>query len=234
MGHYSMDVLAQQAGRQAPEHDAELAARAGVSFANLLPPVADSDSERPSQEQPAEAPPAEDSTTGADSKPGVSFFNMLPAAGRDHLGASLPAGSRSTEQRIPKAAGDVPAVSDNAVPDTPLEADGGGASDRGPATAAAAAEAAMLEGEASASSHPSELPVTVFTQRGTCQGQRRQSSSQTDQSHPAAGEGELVHSAHAPITLFMNVLPQPDEQRSVQEGSSGAAPDQATPGREPP
>ena len=226
LGH-SADALAQQAGRQAAERASEPEARAGVSFANLLPPVADGDSRRSADEQRAEAPSAQDSNTRAGCKPGLTSVNPFPAAAHDNRGDSLPVGSQPAEQFIPNAAGDIPAVSDNAVPGTFSEAEDGGASDR--ETAAAAAEVALPEKEGNISS-------ILLNSLSLCSPSARlprpagQPSSQTDRSYAAATDEALVHSVQAP-SLFANVLPQPNGQPTVQEGSSSAAPDWAAPGR---
>ena len=197
LGH-SMDAQAQQAGQQAAQHVAEPEARAGVSFANLLPPVADSDSRRPPEEQCAEALSAQNSSTGTDGKLGASFSNMLPAAAHNNRGASLPVTTQPAEQHLLVAAGDGPAVSSDAVPCSFSEADGGGASDR--EAAAAAAEAAMLKRETGVSNillnslslcSPSTAPPRPAGQL----------SSQTDWSHTAATDEASVHQRTAPITL---------------------------------
>ena len=226
LGH-SADALAQQAGRQAAERASEPEARAGVSFANLLPPVADGDSKRSADEQRAEAPSAQDSNTGAGSKPGLTSVNTFPAAAHDNRGASMPVGSQPAEQHIPNAAGDIPAVSDNAVPGTFSEAEDGGASDR--EAAAAAAEAALPEKEGNVSSILLNSLSLCLPSAGLPR-PTGQPSSQTDRSYAAAIDEALMHSVQAP-SLFANVLPQPDGQPTVQEGSSSAAPDWTAPGR---
>ena len=197
-----------------------------MSFANLLPPVADGDSKRSADEQRAEAPSAQESNTGAGSKPGLTSVNTFPAAAHDNRGVSLPVGSQTAEQHIPNAADNIPAVSDNAVHGTFSEAEDGGASDR--EAAAAAAEAALPEKEGNVSS----ILLNSLSLCSPSAGLPRpagQPSSQTDRSYAAATDKALVHSVQAP-SLFANVLPQPDGQPTVQEGSSSAAPDSAAPG----
>ena len=221
-----MDVLAQQAGQQAAEPVGEPGTRAGVSFTNLLPPVADGDSRRPPEEDNAEAPSAQDSLTGAGSKQELSFVNTLPAAAHDNRGASLPVTIQPAEQHLLIAASDVPAVSSDDVPGNFLEADGGGASDR--EAAAAAAEAVVLKGEGGGSG----ILLNFLSLCSPSMGPPRPAgrySSQTDQSYTVAADEASVHSAHPP-SLFSNMLPQPEGQPAVHGGSSSSASDQAAPG----
>ena len=134
-------------------------------------------------------------------------------------------GNQSAEQRIPNAAGNFSAHSDNAVPGSVLEADGGGASDT--EAAAAAAEAVMLKGEGGGGILLNSLSLCLPST--SLQRPAGQSSSQPARSHTSAIDEASVYSAQPP-SLFANVLPQPDGQPTIQWGSSSAVPDQAAPG----